>query len=171
MGNRDLAFAPHGVFRAEGEDSWIAIAVQSAEQWARLASLASIDEPTWETVEGRKHNEGALESRIEEWTSTRDVGALEQALLECGIPAHRLVSIEEFADDPQIRARGHLVRLPHSLSGFAVIEASPFNLQRTPAQYARSAPCFGRDNARILRDILRYEIAEVTELEESGVLS
>lgn len=171
IGNRDLAMAPHGVFPAKGEDAWVAIAVRSDEQWARLASLAQIDEPEWATFEGRKRDEDVLENRIGHWTSGQDVGALEQSLQDCGIPAHRLVSIERFADDPQIRARNHIVRLPHPLSGISAIEASPFILERTPAQYVRPAPHFGRDNTKVLRDILGFDAETIAALERSDVLT
>jgi len=171
MGNRDLAKAPHGVFRTEGDDRWIAIAVQTDEQWARFAALAQIDERSWDTIEGRKRDEDAIEARIEAWTSAQTVEALETSLQECGVPAHRLTSIEEFALDPQFVARKHLVTMPHAISGSTVIEASPFELRRTPATYMHSAPCYGRDNVEVLRDILGYDTAQIQELEDAGVLS
>ena len=171
MGNRDLAMAPHGVFRTNAEDSWIAIAVQSDAQWERLAAIAQIDEPAWKTFQGRKSDEDALERRLEQWARQQEVPVIEQLLQENGIPAHRLVSIEEFGNDPQIVARNHLVHLPHSLSGTAVVEASPFQLARTPAEYARSAPCYGRDNAHVLRDILGLDAATIEALEAAGILT
>ena len=171
MGNRDLAMAPHGVFRTDADDSWIAIAVQSDAQWERLAAILQIDEPGWKTFQGRKADEDALERRLEQWTAGQEVAAIELLLQENGIPAHRLVSIEEFASDPQIVAREHLVHLPHSLSGTAVVEASPFNLARTPAEYARSAPCYGRDNDLVLTEILGLDAAKIEALQEAGVLT
>ena len=101
----------------------------------------------------------------------QDVGALEHVLQNNGIPAHRLVSIEEFAADPQIRARGHIVTMEHSRSGISAIEASPFTMQRTPAQYVRPAPYFGRDNVAVLRDVLGMDDASIQALQESGVLT
>jgi crotonobetainyl-CoA:carnitine CoA-transferase CaiB-like acyl-CoA transferase len=171
MGNRDLAMAPHGVFRTDGDDEWIAIAVQSDAQWDSLASLADINDPAWVTVEGRKRDEDALEICIERWTSIQDGGTLEKTLQSCGIPAHRLVSIEDFAEDPQIKARKHIIKLQHSLSGISAIEASPFILQRTPAQYHRPAPYFGRDNMEVLRDILGYDSETIDALQQSGILT
>ena len=171
MGNRDLAMAPHGVFRTDADDSWIAIAVQSDVQWERLAAILQIDEPGWKTFQGRKADEDALERRLEQWTARQEVAAIELLLQENGIPAHRLVSIEEFASDPQIVAREHLVHLPHSLSGTAVVEASPFNLARTPAEYARSAPCYGRDNDLVLTEILGLDAAKIEALHEAGILT
>lgn len=171
IGNRDAVMAPHGVFRTSGEDSWIAVAVRTDEQWARLAALAGIEMPAWQTLEGRKRDEDAVEAYVERWTSGQCGEALEAELQRCGIPAHRLVSIQEFADDPQVRARRHLVSLPHSISGTTVFEASPFVLERTPAQYRRPAPCFGRDNTEVLRDILGFNEEKIEELLQTGVLA
>ena len=171
MGNRDATMAPHGVFRTMDEDCWIAIAVQTDEQWARIASLAGISRPAWQTLECRKRDEDAVETCIEEWTSRQSVDELEAALQRSGIPAHRVVSIEEFAKDPQVRARAHLVSLPHALSGTTVFESSPFVLQRTPAQYRCSAPFFGRDNTQILRETLGLDAEKIEELRQSGALT
>jgi len=153
------------------EDCWIAIAVQTDEQWARIASLAGISRPAWQTLECRKRDEDAVETCIEEWTSRQSVDELEAALQRSGIPAHRVVSIEEFAKDPQVRARAHLVSLPHALSGTTVFESSPFVLQRTPAQYRCSAPFFGRDNTQILRETLGLDAEKIEELRQSGALT
>jgi crotonobetainyl-CoA:carnitine CoA-transferase CaiB-like acyl-CoA transferase len=122
-------------------------------------------------LEGRKRDEDALEARIEKWTAGQDGGVLEHALQKNGIPAHRLVSIEEFADDPQIQARNHIIELQHSLSGVSAIEASPFTLQRTPAQYLRPAPYFGRDNVEVLRDVLKLDADTIAALQQAGILT
>ncbi|WP_254292458.1 CoA transferase [Sphingomonas tagetis] len=57
MGKRDLGMAPHAVFRTQGDDCWVAIAVQSDAQWQRLAALIGIDRPDWATFAGRKSDE------------------------------------------------------------------------------------------------------------------
>lgn len=162
-GNRDLGMAPHGVFRTDGEDTWIAIAVQSDEHWSRLASLVGCHHADWVSLDGRKRDEDEIERRIEEWTSGQNSEALEQTLQDCGIPAQRLTAIEDFAEDPQIDARGHLVELQHSLSGVTCIEASPFVLARTPAQYVRPAPHYGRDNMHVLSHLLGYDAKRIED--------
>src|SRR5205807_937284 len=37
-GNRDAHMAPHGVFRAAGEDRWVALAVEDDAAWTRFAA-------------------------------------------------------------------------------------------------------------------------------------
>jgi crotonobetainyl-CoA:carnitine CoA-transferase CaiB-like acyl-CoA transferase len=37
IGNRDLRYAPHGVFPCAGEDTWVAVVARDDAEWARLA--------------------------------------------------------------------------------------------------------------------------------------
>lgn len=160
VGNRDALMAPHGVFRAAGDDQWIAIAVESDGQWRDLALMIGgetlAEDERFITVQSRQAHVEELEAIVEDWTGVRDVQWLEQFLHQHAIPAHRVQSIYGMGDDPQMRERGHLVRIDHPLSGTAMIEAAPFRLSRTPARYDFCAPIYGRDNDRVLRGILGY---------------
>ncbi len=40
IGNRDDSMAPHGVFPAAGDDQWIAIAIASDDEFAKLCEVA-----------------------------------------------------------------------------------------------------------------------------------
>ncbi|BBD98084.1 CoA transferase [Sphingobium amiense] len=160
VGNRDALMAPHGVFRAAGDDQWIALAVEDDGQWRDLARLmggAELEQDQrFATAPSRRVHVEALEAIVEAWTAGREVEWLEQSLRERGIPAHRVQSIYGMGADPQMQARGHLIRIDHPLSGTATIEAVPFRLSRTPARYDVCAPPYGRDNDRVLRGILGY---------------
>src|SRR5256712_13246694 len=74
-GNRDAHMAPHGVFRAAGDDRWVAIAVEDDAAWARLAAAIGHPElasdPRWATAAARKASEDALDDVVTAWTSTR----------------------------------------------------------------------------------------------------
>jgi crotonobetainyl-CoA:carnitine CoA-transferase CaiB-like acyl-CoA transferase len=172
MGNRDPAFAPHGVFRCAGADEWIAIAARDDDEWARLANLIGGEalNTDYAGLAGRKAAEDRLESLIEAWTSTHPAAAVESALQALGVPAHRAATSADMVADPQLAWRGHFVRLAHPLGGDSVIEASRFRLSHTPAEYLRPAPHFGRDNRQVLRDLLGYDEAKVAALGEAGVL-
>src|SRR2546428_13041187 len=73
-GNRDPHMAPHGVFRAAGEDRWVALAVEDDAAWARLAAAIAHPElardPRYATAPARKQSEDALEEGVTAWTST-----------------------------------------------------------------------------------------------------
>lgn len=174
-GNRDPGMAPHGVFAAKGWDSWVAIAVADDEAWLRLARAIGearlLEDPDLRSLEGRRKREAELEAAISAWTRTRTAEEIVGLLQENRVAAHLAVASEDFIRDPQLLSRGHFVRLPHPLSGEAVIEASHMRLSRTPAAYPRSAPVYGRDNATVLREILRYDEARIARLVEADILA
>jgi crotonobetainyl-CoA:carnitine CoA-transferase CaiB-like acyl-CoA transferase len=173
-GNRDPAFAPHGVFRAAGEDRWVAIVARDDAEWRRLAARIGGDalagDPRYATLAQRKVNEGALEQLIGTWAATRDAADVERELQILGIPAHVVAASEDFVADEQLRSRGHLVRMPHPLMGETVFENSRCLLSDTPASYQRTAPTFGRDNDFVLGTLLAYDAARITALRDAGAL-
>ena len=174
QGNRDQAFAPHGVFRTRGADAWVAIVARDDAEWLRLAGIIGgamlTSDPRFGTLASRKANEDALEQLVADWTATRDGSAIETELQAHGIPAYVVAASEDFVSDPQLIARGHFVRLPHPLMGETVFESARYQLSDTPAAYERSAPTFGRDNAYVLREILGYPPERVAALEAAGIL-
>lgn len=174
IGNRDVTMAPHGVFRAAGEDQWIAIAVENDAQWQALSKLiggaAIAGTSRFATLEARQAHVDALEAIVENWTVDKTVEWLETNLRARNIPTHRVQSIYGMAADPQMRGREHLIRINHPLSGTTMIEAAPFRMSRTPAQYRFCAPPYGRDNDHVLRDILGYGNDRLEDLAQADVL-
>ena len=172
-GNRDEAMAPHGMFAAEGWDSWVAIAARTDAEWAALARLIGGEalDVRFATLAGRKADEDALEAIVGAWTATRTAAQIEITLQAIGVPVHLAVSTEDFMADPQLNARRHFVRLAHPLMGEAVIEASRYRLSETPATYERAAPVYGRDNDHVLAEFLGYDAARIAALRADGVLA
>ena len=69
-------------------------------------------------------------------------------------------------------AAGVVQTLPWRLRSMRAGALKPQLLDvRTPAEYARSAPCYGRDNAHVLRDILGLDAATIEALEAAGILT
>jgi crotonobetainyl-CoA:carnitine CoA-transferase CaiB-like acyl-CoA transferase len=174
QGNRDPAFAPHGVFKASAQDSWIAIVARNDAEWLTLAGLLGgarlIDDARFKTLEARKANEDALEEIVAAWTATRSAPSIEIQLQAAGVPACVVASTDDFVSDPQLRAQDHIQRLPHPLGGESVFEAARYQLSDTPAEYERPAPHFGRDNEQVLGLLLGYDAARIASLAASGAL-
>jgi crotonobetainyl-CoA:carnitine CoA-transferase CaiB-like acyl-CoA transferase len=174
-GNRDPAFAPHGVFRAQGKDSWVAIVARDEREWSMLAVIlggaALAEDPRFNTLAARKANEDALEEIVADWTVSRDAHTIERELQSAGVPAHVVAATEDFVADPQLQARGHIQRLPHVLGGESVFEAARYQLSETPAVYERCAPHFGRDNEHVLGQLLGYDAERIASLAAAGALT
>ena len=77
IGNRDPDMAPHNVYPCQGEDQWVAIAVQSDEEWMRFGCAGSWTVPglssdaRFSDVQSRKRNEDELDEIVSEWTKGR----------------------------------------------------------------------------------------------------
>ena len=174
-GNRDDHFAPNGVFRAQGDDKWVAITVRSDAEWQRLANLIGgndlAQDLRFADLAARKLHEDALEEIVEGWTKERPAGDVEHILQSAGIPAHRVADTYDVVADPQLEHRGSIVRLPHPRGWESVIDAARFSLSETPARYNRAAPTFGQDNDHVLRDILGYPQERIDALRDAGALT
>ena len=67
--------APHGIFRAAGDERWIALAVRDDDEWRRFAAAIGAPElagdARFATLAARKANEDALEDLVTAWTAAR----------------------------------------------------------------------------------------------------
>ena len=173
-GNRDPHMAPHGVYAAAGDDRWIALAVQTEEQWEGLCAVMQrpdlAQDSRFATLTSRLAHQDELDAIITDWTRTREVFDLETTLQAHGIAASVVQRLYDLYDDPQLRHRGHFVSQEHPIHGATTVENSRFTLSRTPARIGRAAPTLGRDNHEVLGAILGYSAERISALEGQGVL-
>jgi benzylsuccinate CoA-transferase BbsF subunit len=173
-GNRDPHMAPHGVYAAAGDDRWIALAVQTEEQWKALCAVMQRPElaqnPRFTTLTSRLAHQDELDVIITDWTRTREALDLETTLQEHDIAASVVQRLYDLYDDPQLRHRGHFVPREHPIHGTITVENSRFTLSRTPARIGRAAPTLGQDNHEVLGALLGYSAEHIADLEARGVL-
>lgn len=172
-GNRDIHYAPHGVFRCDGKDNWIAIAVRTDKEWKRLADLIGGEarDSKWDLFKNRKDEEHELESLVSSWTSNKEADEIEKILQAINLPAYKVCSPEDIINDKQLEAREHFIRRPHPLGGESIFDASRYNLSLCKLNYSRVAPHPGRDNEFILKEILGYEDERIADLKQNNILS
>jgi crotonobetainyl-CoA:carnitine CoA-transferase CaiB-like acyl-CoA transferase len=175
-GNRDPAYAPHGVYpcrQAPGSDTtWVAIAIREDAQWQKLAKLigGEVTHPEWATAAARHAKANKLDDLIAAWTGPQSAAQVEATLQAAGIAAHRASTSADMQTDPQLVHRQHYVTLPHPLFGHTVVENSRFALSETPARVERAAPVYGQDNDHVLGTLLGYNQAHIDALRASGAL-
>lgn len=171
-GNRDPRMAPHGVYPVGGEDRWIAIAVASDAQWEALRGILD-GLPGGEEL-AKTAGRLACAERLDAELARRTAGwagpELEARLHAAGVPAALVQDGVDVARDPQLAARGHFIEIPHPEGGTTTIEGPRALLSESPAIPGREVPTLGRDNDRILREILGYDEARITELVIAGAL-
>lgn len=172
-------WSPHGAYRCAGNDNWIAISVQSDDQWRALVD--EMGKPVWAldscfaTATSRKQNEEHLDAKLTTYTIGCERYELMNRLQARGIPAGVVQKASDRYDrDPQLKARGYFVDLPHSDIGTWPVEGFPARMSRSPADVGgltgRAAPKLGEDNDFVYGELLGLSAAEIVALSEEGVI-
>ena len=180
IGNRSpyKPAAPHGIYRCQGTDRWIAIACFTGAEWLALAGFAGqgwAGDPRFATLEARLAHQDALDAAVTAWTGTIEPRAAMAALQALGVPAGACQTAGDRCDaDPQLAALGWLTEVTGSKIGRWPVAELPMQLSASPA-YAggpidRGAPCYGEDNVHILSSYLGYSASEIERLAEDGVI-
>ena len=170
-GNRDRSRAPHGAYPARSDDRWIAIAVETDEQWRALCALAALPADL-EALDltARLARQDELDAALCAWTIGFEAEHLQDWLQSAGVPAHQVQSSSHCVADPQLVHREQFREVPHPLRGSTWVEGSPFRLSRTPGNPAWGGPMYGQHLPEVLTGILGYDDDRITELILAGAL-
>ena len=171
--------APHGAYRCEGKDRWIAIACFTDAEWRALAEVAGqgvwLDDRRFDTLEHRLLHQDALDAAVGSWTRTQDGYDCMMKLQRAGVPAGVCQNAEDRVDtDPQLRHLTWLTEVTGTKIGTWPVYEIPMKLSKTPAYIGgpinRGAPCYGEDNMYVLTELLGRTPSEVERLAEEGVI-
>jgi crotonobetainyl-CoA:carnitine CoA-transferase CaiB-like acyl-CoA transferase len=172
--SRSHRCVPHGVFRAAGEDRWIAVAVQEDRQWRALVDLAAVpalDALREADAAGRRRNEDEIDAAIEEWTSRWDAGKLAARLQTAGVAAAAVADGRDLVEaDEQLAARGFYPVLDHPIAGPIRHEGIVARLADTPGELTAPAPLLGQHTRAVLGELLGLGEERLDELAAEGVL-
>jgi crotonobetainyl-CoA:carnitine CoA-transferase CaiB-like acyl-CoA transferase len=171
------ASAPHGIYRAEGDDRWVAIAVRGDREWSALAAAMGRPElaadPRFATHDARIANQGALDRVVEDWTTALDRYAVMAICQAAGVAAGAVQDASDLTGaDPYLRAREFFGEAAAS-SGTAAHAVDRFPARfdgARPSRYVAAAG-LGADTFDILTDVLGMDADEVAELAAEGVLA
>ena len=164
--------APHGAYRCQGDDRWVAISVFTDEEWG--AFVAALGSPQWAadprfaSVDLRERNADVLDAGVETWTSERTAEEAMTLLQAAGIAAGVVQSGADLSRDPQLKERGFFRRVPDHLGEVRIIESAPYKLSRTPGAVTRGAPAFAADMTYVLRELLGMSDDEVEDCAIAG---
>ena len=191
IGNRDHDMVPHNVYRARDDDgrvqadilgnpigvyhdTWVAIAVDSDEAWRGLKAVtrdARLHRPEYESVEGRRAAEAAIDTVLAEWTRDLDAWEVASQLQAAGVSAMPVLSPLMLVRDDHLAARAFFPRYVHPEAGEQRTSRPVWRLARRPFEGVGPAPCFGEHNDSILRDLAGYSSAEIDEMRAAEVIA
>ena len=174
IGNRDLHMAPQGIYPVRGDDRWIGLTITNNENWSALQTL--MGEPEWakdkryETVAGRIEEADLLDEQIGEWTHALEGKALENMLLENGIPAGLVSRSSDLLSDPQYEHLGFYRWHEHGAMGNIPYAGHQYSIDNYDHGPRSAAPLLGEHTFEVLSDLLEIDAEEIAEIAISGAL-
>jgi crotonobetainyl-CoA:carnitine CoA-transferase CaiB-like acyl-CoA transferase len=136
--------------------------VAGQPQWA--------DDPRFATNKLRVANRAVLIPLIRQATVFKTTAEWVAQLEQAGVPCGPINDLAQMFEDPQVKARGLAIELPHVLAGMVPQVASPIRLSKTPVEYRYAPPLLGEHTLEILQRVLNLDAGAVSALKASGVL-
>lgn len=171
-GNRVPWAAPQGCYPCLGEDRFVAISVESDDQWRALCDAFGqrtwAADPRFADLALRRANHDALDALIAEWTAARSSHEVAATAQAAGVPAYAVLDHPEVLVDPQVRDRGWFLVRPCSRFGRDLFSGHPLRLDATPPDVARAGPNMGEDTVAVLGEVAGLDDAAVAALLDSG---
>jgi crotonobetainyl-CoA:carnitine CoA-transferase CaiB-like acyl-CoA transferase len=175
-GNRNAwpRMAPHGIYRAAGNDEWVAIACRSDAEWQACVTIigeAWARKETWKRLDGRLAEQDLLDAHLNEWCARSDKFDLQRAFQRAGVPAAAVQSPQERIDHDASTAAFNLwPTVRHSKMGQVRVDGLPVRFSRTPHSITRGSPCLGEHTDQVLGSLLGLGADEIASLRAEGVV-
>lgn len=164
IGNRSDRYAPHGIFKCEGEDGWLGLTVDDDRTWRTLCRLI----PPLQAYEGfdkteRFENETIISDALTNWFIDKNATESAHKLSKSGVAAAALSTTAVLAASPHLKTRGFW-----NSTADGELPGLPWQ-----ADFGRAigpAPAHGADTETVLRDVLNLRQVEIDALRENGAL-
>jgi crotonobetainyl-CoA:carnitine CoA-transferase CaiB-like acyl-CoA transferase len=163
---------PVGTFK--GPQGWMVILVLD-RQWENMCNAMGqpelINNPRFATGTDRATNQKELIVMIEDWLQSfpTDADAL-KVLEEHRVASAPVMSIVDTLQHEYFKAREMVRTVPDPILGEITIPGFPLKYSEFPDLLELHAPLLGQHNAAVLQEHLGYTEAQITELQDAGVL-
>jgi formyl-CoA transferase len=128
------------------------------------------DAPDLASNEGRAKRSEELDAAIGAWTAPRPLTEVLEGLTRARVPAGRIYTARDIAEDPHYRARGMIQRIATSEGYELDVPGVVPKLSATPGRLSTLAPALGSHTVAVLRELGISE-ATIAELEEKNVIA
>jgi len=174
-GNRHAAMAPHGIYRAGGNDRWLALAIDDAASFAALARLIGrtdwANDASLRELSARRAREDEIDAAITAWSRQQDPQQAAAALQSEGVAAAPIVHAETLFDVEHFERADFFIDLerafsgPQRQAGLSIVRDG----KRLGAR--RPAPLLGEHSWEVLGSRASVSIERYQQLLREGVIS
>jgi crotonobetainyl-CoA:carnitine CoA-transferase CaiB-like acyl-CoA transferase len=170
MGNDHFWLAPHNVYRCQGHDRWVTIAVRSEVEWAALCTAMHrpdlATDARFATMAQRHEHRRELDAIIGVWTADRDAYWVMERLQAAGVPSGAVITEGDALRDPHLAARDFFRAIEHPDTGTQRYAGRAWKASRTPDPLPRHPVLLGEDNEYVYRELLGFTADEYRRFEE-----
>jgi benzylsuccinate CoA-transferase BbsF subunit len=174
VGNGSPRYAPHGAYRCRdesGKERWIALAVETDEQWKALLAIFGLDggPSRFRSHADRLAQPDEVDRYVGDLTADRGASELAVTLQSAGISAYPVQDCGDLRTDENLQAFGFFPVLDQSECGPMPYDGLAYRLSRTPGRQ-RAAPNLGEHTEEVLSGLLGMSAAEIERMRQDGVL-
>jgi len=146
--------------------------IAQAPVWKEICKVIGkeswMTDPDYATPNARLPRLKEVFAAIEAWTMTKTKFEAMRLLNEHDIPCGPILSMEELAAEPSLRATGTIVEVDHPKRGKYLSVGNPIKLSDSPTVVKRS-PLLGEHTDEVLEE-LGYSAQQIGELRSSKVI-
>lgn len=156
MGSACATSVPQEAFRCL-DGTWLAVGVETDDQWARLCSAIGLEELAtdgrYRTNRARVEHRTDLVARIGAQLATKPRAWWALCLQRAKVPHARPTDFDELRHHPQILANGYLTEIDSEHFGHLCVEGPPWRFSHTPAEPVAAGGLAGEHTDDVLAEL------------------
>lgn len=165
-GNEHPCHTPHDIYPCAGRDRWVALAVTSDKEWARLThaleELPELRDPRFAAAEDRRGARAEIDELVSTWTRGRSVNDVVARLVAHRVPVAPVLAPEDLETTEPFIARELTEDVVHPVLGPMTITATPWRFGADRPRPSGAGPMLGSANGEVIGPLLggdgtRYE--------------
>ncbi len=172
QGNAHPNIVPYDVFACA--DGFVILAIGNDGQFAKFCAFAGRPEiaadPRFATNPARIANRAEVTKIVNEITGAKTQHYWVDGLAGAGVPCSPVNDIAQVFEDPQVKARGMRIEMPHASGATIPLIASPIKMSKTPPAYRRAPPVCGQHTDEVLGELLGLDSKAVADLRARGIV-
>jgi crotonobetainyl-CoA:carnitine CoA-transferase CaiB-like acyl-CoA transferase len=172
MGNAHANIVPYQTFACA--DGHIIVATGNDSQYQKFVEVGGRPElatdERFTTNPLRVKNRDILVPILADMVRTKTRDEWIDQLEAVGVPCGPINDLHDVFENPQVKARGIKMEMPHPTAGSVKLVRSPMRLSATPTAPDRAPPLLGEHTEEVLKEVLGYDAAQVQALKDKNVV-